>query len=139
MASALSRMAASAAGSGVRDSRTHEPSPDPVGMLGGLNLYAYVENDPVLFNDPQGLWPGWLDRAVDSTASWVSRKAKAVYRGAKTAVSTVASGIKDAAGWTYDNVLAPTGRFLKYTGNQLMHFGIGFGKGLWNCAKGMST
>jgi hypothetical protein len=30
--------------------------PDPVGYSAGSNLYAYVENDPLNFDDPSGLW-----------------------------------------------------------------------------------
>jgi RHS repeat-associated protein len=31
-------------------------SPDPIGMAGGLNRYAYCGNDPVNLVDPSGLW-----------------------------------------------------------------------------------
>lgn len=99
--------------------RTYSPdagrftTPDPIGPLGGLNLYAYVDNDPTLFNDPYGLkawyerlWDGTRD-AASSVASWA--------RG-------VAPDVKEA---------------LAYAGRQTWAFTRGFGKGLWNAGKGI--
>jgi RHS repeat-associated protein len=34
---------------------------DPIGLLGGLNLHAYVDNDPVDDADPLGLWSSCLN------------------------------------------------------------------------------
>jgi RHS repeat-associated protein len=35
-------------------------SEDPIGLNGGLDLYAYVGNSPTNFDDPSGLYPGQL-------------------------------------------------------------------------------
>lgn len=38
-------------------------TPDPIGLVGGINLFEYVGNDPVDRTDPRGLWVG-IDDAV---------------------------------------------------------------------------
>ena len=43
---------------------------DPIGIAGGFNIYAYVQNNPVTMIDPLGLCPGgksnpWLNNTLD--------------------------------------------------------------------------
>lgn len=38
--------------------------PDPIGLIGGTNLFAYVANDPVNHSDPSGLIPAVVLPAI---------------------------------------------------------------------------
>ncbi|MEZ6186732.1 MAG: RHS repeat-associated core domain-containing protein [Planctomycetota bacterium] len=104
--------------------RTYAPelgrftSPDPVSFLGGVNLYAYVENAPLALNDPLGLFPGQgliedaagglVDLGRD-TVGVVTDGAQAVGSGLATAGRATVNGIATAGRATV-NGIATAGR-----------------------------
>lgn len=102
-------------------------TPDPAGLMGGTNLYAYVGNAPLNFNDPYGLWPDWLDRKVEATRAWVDTNV----------VSPVANGVSAAASWTKENVIDPAGEALATTARNTVAFGRGFVNGTVGVVKGV--
>jgi len=47
---------------------------DPIGILGGLNVYEYARGLPTLRVDPNGLFWGAVIKVVVRCASWVAKK-----------------------------------------------------------------
>src|SRR5690606_20073120 len=82
-------------------------SQDPVGLAGGVNLYAYAGNDPVTFSDPFGLDPcesssAWTECLAQALANWGASRggtigAIALNLGAALNAGLEASGINFAA------------------------------------------
>jgi len=81
-------------------------APDPSGREGGLNLYAYAENDPTRLTDPLGLSPELGTRALETAApkqGWFSRMLSAVDRagqrlpGPQRFLFNVTKGVAQAA------------------------------------------
>ncbi|MBL4847230.1 MAG: hypothetical protein JKY65_17055 [Planctomycetes bacterium] len=103
-------------------------TPDPAGLAGGSNLYAYVGNAPLNYNDPFGLWPAWLDRKVEQSRAWVDRNV----------VQPVASAVVTAATWTKKKVLDPVGRAIASTYRNTVAFGKGFIGGTIGVVKGVA-
>jgi RHS repeat-associated protein len=66
-------------------------TPDPIGLAGGLNLYGYVNNNPVNFIDPEGLNPGVL---VGAIAGGVSGAMSGIQTG--NYLSAIAGGVTGA-------------------------------------------
>jgi insecticidal toxin complex protein TccC len=61
-------------------------NPDPAGTVDGLNVYAFVGNNPVTFNDPDGNFRQHLAR----TGKWLKETARSVMNSAGKGISEAA-------------------------------------------------
>ncbi|WP_083861589.1 RHS repeat-associated core domain-containing protein [Clostridium tunisiense] len=68
-----------------------------------LNRYAYALNNPMMYTDPSGHWPGWLDKAASSVKNFAS-KAMDTVSNVVSYVGDVASNVWDRAKQAYNYV-----------------------------------
>ncbi|MBM4084116.1 MAG: hypothetical protein FJ272_04945, partial [Planctomycetes bacterium] len=85
-------------------------TPDPIGIAGGINLYAYCQNDPIGSVDPEGFGP--IVSAIKSLLFTPAKVAKGLERGGMKPEETgrlVATGLR--------NAFNPAGRVEEATGH----------------------
>ncbi len=91
--------------------RYYDPSvgryltPDPIGLAGGVNLYSYVQNDPVIFSDPLGLWSlsfGFSSMGIDIAIPLYNSN-NGYFGSPSFGTSTTLFGV--GMQWSFDNPL----------------------------------
>ena len=103
--------------------------PDPIGMAGGINLYAYVENDPLNRTDPSGLiwWHvagGALGASADLAAQLFIQDRSFWGPNGVDWTSVAGSAVGGALGVGFGRVVAQT------TSSTQLRIGLGYAGGV---------
>jgi len=96
-------------------------SRDPMGMSAGINVYAYVDNNPTNFTDPSGMLAKSVTSALSGFGSSISNYFETplvrdtystIKNGASMAVNNLRSDVYNGAmGWAEQFSHQPTGSF----------------------------
>ena len=87
-----------------------------------LNLYAYVNNNPLMYYDPTGHWPEWLDKLkakalqgldyvgdkISDGASYVASKTSDAWDATKSGVSSLWESAKSGVSSFVDSAKSTT-------------------------------
>lgn len=90
-------------------------SPDPIGLAGGLNLYAYAEGDPLSYIDPLGLcgqsvWGAAASGFLEGLGGGLSVLANAFTFGGTDALGWTDSASYEGSQYTVSRVTATVAR-----------------------------
>lgn len=86
---------------------------DPIGLLGGLNTFAYVNGNPLIYTDPDGLCPQCVAIGLGALVGGVSEAVEEILQSKETNIVSVSKAFITGAAGGAASMLVP-GRVLRF-------------------------